>query len=218
MNAKPVAEDALLDVEDVGELHAATADQLAEHDREDRAADRRWRVGGEVPAPGAEPERVADDGPVRGEVGPGDEAAAVPLVRGEGSGQVAGEQVAGAGVSDPVEGGREVRVDDLLAGDLRLAPSVQQERRRLGIPGEQRVAGDREVARSRRPEREPLAGSGGGWRDDLAPRHPPVALVGETETADGTRRRDAARTRVHGDPAAVGHGELDEPLAEPLRR
>ena len=90
VNAKPVAEDALLDVEDVGELHAATADQLAEHDREHGAADRRWRVGGEVPAPGAEPERVADDGSVCGEVGPGDEAAAVLLVRGEGSAFSAG--------------------------------------------------------------------------------------------------------------------------------
>ena len=38
------------------------------------------------PAPGAEPERVADDGPVCGEVGPGDDVAAVLLVRGEGSG------------------------------------------------------------------------------------------------------------------------------------
>ena len=53
MDAEAVAEDALLDVEDLGDLDPTATDQLAEHDREDGTADRRRRVGGEVPLPGA---------------------------------------------------------------------------------------------------------------------------------------------------------------------
>jgi hypothetical protein len=64
-----VAENALLDLEDVGQLHAAAADQLAEHDG--RGPARRSTVARSSRGPSLrpQPKRVAKDRPVCGEVG-----------------------------------------------------------------------------------------------------------------------------------------------------
>ena len=192
-------------------LRPGTGRPVAEqrqHRRQHRTAQRRGRVGAQVPGTGADRERGAHDRAVGSEVGRRHEPAASRHVGREQPGQLTVVQGAGALLGDqgqrrgqPVDHHRVAGLDPATIGSA-------QRPRRLGVPAEAALADVREVVARRRPQREAGPGDLGGRRHHLGPRQCPEPGLGQVEGGQRAGDRRGARADRHGHAAAVAGAHL----------
>ena len=206
VDPQPVPEDGALDADDLVDREAG-AGELGEHDGQDRATDRGRRVRRERPRAGVETQGGADARLVGLQVRQGQQALAVLEVGGDGPGEVPVVEVTPAGLGEVLQAAGQGRVGDGGARPEGYAVA-QEEGGGRGVPGEEGVAGEGEVAGGGGAEREPGAGARDRGGEDVAPGKPPAALVGGAQAGEGAGGRDAAGAGEEGEATAVRRRDL----------
>ena len=214
----PVGEHGPLDLDDVGPVPVPATAHLAEHDREHRPSDRRRRVDGEVPVADGAPHGRPHERRVLREVAVGDPAPVRRHLGDHRPADLAGREHRGPLVRDEVEHLAEQVVGADVAGLQRGPVPAGDDGERLGVPAEERVGREGEVAGGRRPDGVALAAGSGGRGHDLRPRHRPQLLDGELAGRDGTVGRDRAVSAEEGDTSAVPEADLLDAPAEAVDR
>ena len=192
----------------LGPRSARPVAEQGEHGREHRSADGgRW-VGAQVPAPGAHRQRVADDRPVRREVGARDEPAASGHVGGDDLRERAVVQRAAPFLGEEPDGVLESRDDHPVPGGHPVAVVALQGAPRLRVPAERVVPDERQVVAGRGPEDEAVACRVDGGLDHSGPGERAVAGLRQVERRQRAGYGDRAEADGHGDPAAVAGADL----------
>jgi hypothetical protein len=206
VDGRAVGQHGPLDLDHVvpGPVPAVTvaAGELAQHHRQHRAADRRRRVHGDLPAAGDGEVGGPDDRLVRREVVGRDQPVVLGHARGQRPAHVSGREEGRSLGGEPVEDVAEVVVVALLAAPEDGPTVAGDERAGLGVVGEERVGDESQVARGRRAHR---VGPGGGRRrpHQAGPGERAVPLGRQGERRHDARGRHRPVARHHRQAAAV---------------
>lgn len=132
-------------------------------------------------------QRTSHDGPVCREVGRRDQPLVVAARLGNPLAELAGIDIARAVGGDPGPAVGQVGIAQQIAGLQYRTVRPGEGGVRLRVLAEEVVRGQRQIARRRRADPEPLAGRLLGRRDGLRPGTRAMAVMRELQSAQGAR-------------------------------